>query len=705
LASRNIHVEARVAALETKYNQATTLAGNDEYGRAEKLLSEILTPAQDLLPIAVAAFAYEPARAAAEAKLLEAEAHAQADAISVQLTRLRSKYDNAVKYASGDDFATAKTMMEEIIPSAEDAISTAGNHGILEAVNGMIGGDDDSAPWWPQIQAAKASVLVIEARDTAGVAKTYIALARSEIAKAEEAEGKDSKTALLAGLEACNTADEVISQHVFILQAITSARDQVTAIEALPNAAYVAQDVAEMKSSLTAIEATANTGQNYASVSADLDAVMDKLHKAKALPALHTEYTDLRASNEVEPRLAVLEAHDHRYAVKPDIDAMRSKLQAAAVKETERDLEAAIALLKEARSHGTNAFVLAQMRANTPPSEDEIKEILARPGGDAELDAMIDSLEPEAQRAVVKVVFAARFGCKIENFSNKNLVPGNLVADGTTEGPNVVAFYRAMEDLPNDDTLDNDSLASFAVADSGSGSSYNGSKKQILMAEGDAAYSTAYNFGSEHEVGSPDDAETPEEREMLENCQPANDEPVTFFNWNTLHEVGHAVDDKHGFMNKNGSSPSHGGWTIYGRDVTKIATVLKNKYKYDETYIIAYLAHNQNPAIPEKPETEACSVEEWESRRLAVRAHIDMASVGNNPWASMSLATKLAIDGVVYQESYANNWHSYQFSERSKAITGYQFRAPGEWFSELYAAYHSGKLKPSHPAVSWLEAL
>jgi hypothetical protein len=38
-------------------------------------------------------------------------------------------------------------------------------------------------------------------------------------------------------------------------------------------------------------------------------------------------------------------------------------------------------------------------------------------------------------------------------------------------------------------------------------------------------------------------------------------------------------------------------------------------------------------------------------------------------------------------------------------MTGYQFRAPGEWFAELYAAYRMDKLQSSHPAVGWLSKL
>ena len=46
---------------------------------------------------------------------------------------------------------------------------------------------------------------------------------------------------------------------------------------------------------------------------------------------------------------------------------------------------------------------------------------------------------------------------------------------------------------------------------------------------------------------------------------------------------------------------------------------------------------------------------------------------------------------------------SYDLSARKQAITGYQFRAPAEWFSELYAAYHCDKLQDGHPAMTWLK--
>ncbi len=702
-AIRNAAVEEQLKVIEAKYTKAVADAGADKYAPAEAAMKEIPGECDVLMPIAQAFAIYDPKRKAADDALKEARDHEHSDAIAAIIMRLGGKYLNAEKLAGSGDYEAAGRMMDEITPAAKDAVRTASNHGILEAINNAIGGDDESAPWWPQIQAAKLSITAVSSRTGAEIAKPLIDEAWAQIAETEK-DGKapeDAKAALKAALEACNNADEVISQHKFILEELDAAVVRVNDLKSHAQKDYLAPDIAYLEKALADARASANDGKLYADLSSTVEAILAKLslegimariHATRKLGDDYGEYLTLRAKPEVEPRLAVLEAHDHRYAIKASVDSMRKKLAQAGDAAASRDMTAAIALLKEARAIGTAAFVMAQMRANTPPSADDLNEILSRPGGTDELDAMIDQLEPEAQRAVLKVAFKARFGCDIENFNNPNMaVP---IPDGTSKGPNIKAFYQAMEDLPPGDTIDNDSMQKFSVMDAnGSGSFYRGSEKRVVMSEGDAMYSTAYNFGSPHEVG-----------DVPEDCQPANEDPVSFFNWNTLHEVGHAVDDKHGYMNTNGSKDNHGGWVEYGRNVKPVAEKLKAKFKYDLDYIVAYLAH-ANPPIPEKPETEACSPEEWESRRLAVRAHIDAASVGNKPWSSMSIAGRLAIDGVVYQESYANSWTSYVLAARASGMTGYQFRAPGEWFSELYAAYHSGKLKGTHPAVEWLKTL
>jgi hypothetical protein len=74
-------------------------------------------------------------------------------------------------------------------------------------------------------------------------------------------------------------------------------------------------------------------------------------------------------------------------------------------------------------------------------------------------------------------------------------------------------------------------------------------------------------------------------------------------------------------------------------------------------------------------------------------------------WDSQALTELATLDKRVYQESYPSTWTSYKVEARKRGITSYQFRAPGEWFSELYAAFKVGKLKPGHPSEGWLKKL
>ncbi len=81
------------------------------------------------------------------------------------------------------------------------------------------------------------------------------------------------------------------------------------------------------------------------------------------------------------------------------------------------------------------------------------------------------------------------------------------------------------------------------------------------------------------------------------------------------------------------------------------------------------------------------------------------AAQTDNVWDSQGLTDQATLGKRVYHEGYPNTWFSYLADARKRGITSYQFRAPGEWFSELYAAWKIGKLKAGHPAEVWLKKL
>lgn len=270
------------------------------------------------------------------------------------------------------------------------------------------------------------------------------------------------------------------------------------------------------------------------------------------------------------------------------------------------------------------------------------------------------------------------------------------MAADAKKGPNIRRLYEVMSILPPQDTRDNQSMAivGYEMVETQKGSLYSGGDKEVLMREGNANLSAAYGFGRPHEVGVVD-----------ADCEPADQEQVDFFSWNTLHEAGHAVDDQRSFMTGVAGNAAYGDWQEHGGNIKPVADAIAGHYDFDATYVAQYISDAATaPALPECPAN--VDPEVWEQRRRQACAHVDMARAGNNPWGSAAIAGKLNIGGRVYHESYdTGSWNSYAFAARKQAITGYQFRAPGEWFSELYAAYHSKKLKDQHPAVQWLAKL
>jgi hypothetical protein len=189
-----------------------------------------------------------------------------------------------------------------------------------------------------------------------------------------------------------------------------------------------------------------------------------------------------------------------------------------------------------------------------------------------------------------------------------------------------------------------------------------------------------------------------------ENCKPANNDPVNYFDWATLHEVAHAVDAKYGFMSTTRmGQPAYGKWTEHKNDVGPIASAAVGQFggslSGPDQKKLTDFASKTAKAKPGKGPAPKTPEE------TAVKGWIDGIRVNKGLWWNGPQSKALAVGTRVYQEAYENWWISYDLEARKRGIHGYQFRAPGEWFAELYAAYYSDKLKPSHPIVPDLTKL
>jgi hypothetical protein len=198
------------------------------------------------------------------------------------------------------------------------------------------------------------------------------------------------------------------------------------------------------------------------------------------------------------------------------------------------------------------------------------------------------------------------------------------------------------------------------------------------------------------------------------NCTPKDDTEVDYFDYATLHELGHSVDDNLQFMASREEKKDFGFWKTYGGNLDPIVEAVAAHCKYDSTpeqkKAISDLIQGNQFTWPTPPTgTPADQVTKWNEAQQAVIDWHNLAKVSNKVWWKQAdidkIKIKVGANDLVFTEAYDRTWVSYDYSARKKGMTGYQFRAPGEWFAELYACYRMDKLQPSHPAVSWLRDL
>ncbi len=320
------------------------------------------------------------------------------------------------------------------------------------------------------------------------------------------------------------------------------------------------------------------------------------------------------------------------------------------------------------------------------------------------LDASVAGLDPADPKTgpLIEKQLKARFGVSFK-FREEKTSGGTKKADPKKEGETLKSLYQTMAKCP---VFPKSHLTKIeltlrpSTATSEGGVYYEDDKLagiECKRPKDSLDYST--------QLGSP--AYFPDGVE--DACKPANSDPVKYFNWATLHEVAHAVDAKNNFMGTNGGGEKYGSWTEYGNNVAPIAKVVAAHFGAgltDPKDLAALEAHAA--ALMKKKGIKPARSPEEKAKRPDLERWIFDVREDKKIWWDGAECNRLAIGGVVYQEAYTyggGQWNSYKLSARKRGIHGYQFRASGEWFAELYAAYYSEKLKPAHPFVPDLKNL
>jgi hypothetical protein len=369
----------------------------------------------------------------------------------------------------------------------------------------------------------------------------------------------------------------------------------------------------------------------------------------------------------------------------------------------------------------------------------KLKALAAKSGGGKVIDEMIKALGPRPSRTLMKTVMKARFGVEIDlkKFKLRKDEGGAIVYSDppTNKKPDydqiddpmdkgsksVKKLYELMTEVPEEFVANSPSLKKI-VRVGGRGGIGDTEAEQKKPKVGQSFYRSAEEL-IVLECGRQSDSdgtivgktkELPDVTDELYKPEGGSDKKMPRFDWTTYHEIGHAVDDRKGFMAANGAKPDFGGWVRHGNNIEPIAKAIHgdDRFKADGTpYNLEYIKEllegkaGVHPKKPPKRPDKAIKELAWAKARQAIEKWVDSARTARNPWKKGDLCKQQAIGGRVYHEGTDGEWYSYDLAARAKGISGYQFRAPGEFFAELHAAYYAGVLKPGHPFVKIVESL
>lgn len=424
--------------------------------------------------------------------------------------------------------------------------------------------------------------------------------------------------------------------------------------------------------------------------------------------------------------IARLEKHKGADKIGPEIQQAKDEFAAAEALTVVGLYPDAAEGMRTAVAECATATVKANLIKGGEPKTSDFQALMKLPGkskGKNRLDELIDGLPDEMQQKVYTTAIEARFGVKVGVFETEYKTVYKTDEDGVSVGKPVQLEewqYRKVDLKAPNRSMKRIYQMLTKVPAAHANKKLNPSLKRILHFtedDGSAAYwgynKTVYmNVSRGKGVGDKDlTAEIssgfkgtvdmfPDGRD--ENCLPKNtDVETTFFDWATLHEVGHSVDDLHSFMDGHLEQPDFGDWKH--ETIATIAAVAGDHFGCDKAYIEQKLdgkdvADDKLPAVftaDEAGKDLKQKVDDW----------CGNIRLGKRIWDDGGLAKECKIGERVYQQAYKSTWVSYNYNARSKGIHGYQFRADGEWFAELYAAYYSDKLKDDHPAVAFLKKI
>jgi len=692
-------VAAPVGLFEFQLKEADAMASREgmRFEDAKDRVLRTIRSCETFDQLARDAAGYTQERGALAQQLAKLRGHAAAERIKSELDVSRGSLDEAAK-AAGDKGAPGTVLLLGVAPAAHDiatarvklgqareALATAqrlalGVDGVAAMEKALDGKDDNLPALRKGFDALAKELASAQQGANADLAKVPFDAVAAKLAEAKrKIDGRKPEGVAEMLLEAGRRMVEgrrIQIEHSFYLDRVAALTARVDAHKAIKAQA------AKIQSKIDAIS-VALFDAGAAEVAGDHAGAMAKLNVAEAAAAAADEALLKRGEFDRKANLVQLDLGKREFAALKV--AQEKELTRARSLASVYNFPGALRVVQEIR----NAMVSLEtekMAKADPPDPDLARKAkeLADAGALDELDALIKTLPPTLDKQVFIDLAEARFkGVEFD------------VEDDSNAQVSIQRMCKLMDGVPQDVVTNNPSLKKVhrRVTDEDDGTPL---KAPFYRSKDDlVVMNSRPGKGKKADFQKGAKGRLPEREEA---CKPANDKPEELFDFNMLHELAHSIDDARGYMLANGPKDDHGGWIEIGGDVEQIVeAVIREtgfgKVPAERQYVLDKIL--RNPATP--PATFSGDKARFEKFVAAAQTP--------KVWDSQALTELATLDKRVYQESYPSTWTSYKVEARKRGITSYQFRAPGEWFSELYAAFKVGKLKPGHPSEGWLKKL
>ncbi len=306
---------------------------------------------------------------------------------------------------------------------------------------------------------------------------------------------------------------------------------------------------------------------------------------------------------------------------------------------------------------------------------------------------------PSSTDAECQKMFERRFRVNTTGLGTYDHTHTNGAVNSTTLNPftkvGLTSMWQTCEMLPPSAVEANPHLMNI-LRDSnrGTGSAYyagpaNGAKGDVLMGYGTDAAVTGNMVG-----GSQDN--------IYQDGTGAPNANIRQFNATLRHEIGHAVDSSRAIMDGWMGVKAAGGWLKYGSYTEFVDAIIAAhggmnygsadlNTKYRQAMIDAVTAKPAitfNQALVAKGGTALPADPGGPVSAVFLPKSYSPAS--NGPWYNHDWKT--APNGRNFHDAYGHPSSLYSFiaSERTnRKVTDYQWRAPGEWFAEVYQVYYA----------------